>query len=886
MELLRIKNIEASTLLEYNLGIRDHFEYKNAVFADSLFYDYIVENKKFNVKNDSTRDIICLEFNYGCRGYNEEIAHINKHLAKAKNMLEADNYLLKYSEDGEIEREKVARDAQKQERKIEKFSSLLTFVEDNKEKYIKLSTDAIRHKLYNEGVCVYYTDGRGKQTKIYYKMLYRSVGKSKKGSCMFIKDSLYEDALNFLRMGIKLPEKNAMVVEIGAYSPLVSSGIEDRVQIDPDSILVLKDVDRFFTTNIISVETDSNGDCIAKPIKDYTLKNTLFDGQALIDESIFPKNANGYVLLRHHFFKAAAFCTKIQKFFRDYCRENGLDYGTQTVTDMFGRRVKLKDIRLVTTDNALKWIKFGVSYEYWSEWVRGNGSLFGIVKSAHPSKIGDGIQRMSYQMVNSMPMAGMEEICRESKEYVKKLKEDDGEFLKYLEKNQNFINDFEVLVALVRHNKDFINSSYFRERRSFIIRDYIVNMKSGRLIQNADNLVIVGSPFAMLLYAATGDSNSVDGDGSFGAEDGAIQCYTEMFKPGEYLAGFRSPFNSKNNLDYLHNILSPDIKKYFVFGKQIIAVNMVGTDFQDRNNGSDQDSDSLYVTNQRQIVEHAKMCVRKYPTIVNNIPKDTRTYDNTPDNFATIDTALSASQRDIGEASNLAQLAQTYSYTFPEEHEKYDSYVCILSVLAQVAIDSSKRRYDTDISENIKRIKKEIGLKKNGYPAFWSIVKKEVKPNDSRINSSLICPMNYLCDLQLNYYHRIGKRIPVDKFFINHKLNVNRRKCRKVENLISHYSLNVYNTVIDEEDRDQIKLLYLEFEELVQEIKRIYISKNYIGLMAWLINRSLRVTEHIKYNTQIKTIINKNRPLLLKVLYTINPDNFLKCFIPGDSDGV
>ena len=65
-------------------------------------------------------------------------------------------------------------------------------------------------------------------------------------------------------------------------------------------------------------------------------------------------------------------------------------------------------------------------------------------------------------------------------------------------------------------------------------------------------------------------------------------------------------------MGYLHNVYHPKMKKYFNFGKQIIAVNMIETDFQDRNNGSDQDSDSLYTTNQKDIVEYAKYCYLNY----------------------------------------------------------------------------------------------------------------------------------------------------------------------------------------------------------------------------------------------------------------------------------
>lgn len=56
----------------------------------------------------------------------------------------------------------------------------------------------------------------------------------------------------------------------------------------------------------------------------------------------------------------------------------------------------------------------------------------------------------------------------------------------------------------------------------------------------------------------------------------------------------------------MHNILSDEMRKYFNLGKQILAVNVRNTDIQDRANGCDFDSDSFYVTNQKDIVQHAK----------------------------------------------------------------------------------------------------------------------------------------------------------------------------------------------------------------------------------------------------------------------------------------
>lgn len=544
------------------------------MFTNSLFYDFLLENGLKVWKEESTRDIICLEFNFGTRSYEQEMEHLQK-IARQARM----EFRLAKSH-------KNKNEIRKKINKRKKIMNLIAFARENKDRYQKLSTDEIRRMFYNDGVDVEYISRKKdgtiiKREVIHYKMLYRSTGKAKKGSCMFIRDKLHKKAHDFLYMGIKLPKKNPKIVEISAYAPLVSSAIEAKIKINPNNILILKDVDRFFTTDVVSIETDSEKHCHAKYIHDYKLKNTLFDGQALIDSSIFPSWANGYILLRHHFCKMAAFCAHIQDFFKDYF---GDEYYTATVKDMFGNEHYVKDIELITTDNAMKWLKLDKSYDYWCQKVYENKCMFGIVKTAHESKLGS-VQKMSYQMVNSLDVGTMENVVKDSVDYVSRLKRDNRVFLDYLYKNRNFSNDFDVLVDLCEHNPDFVRCDYFRERKKAIIKAYTLNMKTGKLIQNAENLVIVGSPYAMLLYGATGNPDIVDMDPTLTVEPDSIQCYTERFSDGDYLAFFRSPFNSKNNLTYLHNRLSDEIHKYFNLGNQIVAVNMIGTDFQDRNNG-------------------------------------------------------------------------------------------------------------------------------------------------------------------------------------------------------------------------------------------------------------------------------------------------------------
>ena len=849
---VKIKNYKAGSIYEYSLGVRDSYHHKSAMFTNNLFLSFL-ENNGLKVIGGSTRDIIGINFDYGSKTYSETVKSIKKKIKKTTEEKKDTTYYYK----------------------------LLEEAETNKDKYKKVSADDLRLKYYNDGVDIEYQtkykDGTLKKVEIiHYIMLYRSTGKAKEGSCIFINKKLYKRAIDFLYMGIKLPKKNAPIVEISAYSSLVCSTIVDTIKINPKNILILKDVDSYFKTNIVSVETDEDKHCIAKSIKDYSLKNTLFDGQCLVDDKVFPSNKHhGAILLRHHMCKMGGAHSYIQLFFKDYFRDK---YDTAIVVDMFGNKHYAKDIEVITTDNAMKWLKFDVSYEYWCQKVNENGNTFGIVKSPHKSKLGE-VQRMSYQMVNALDVNIMGKVVENSKNYIELIKKDNNVFLDYLKDNKNFSNDYSVLIALCEQNWDFTRSEYFRSRKKSIINSYMNDFKFGKLLQNADNLVIIGSPYAMLLHSVGED---VEKDDTFFQEDDCIQCYTERFDDGKYLAEFRSPFNSKNNMGCIHNNLSEKIKKYFNLGTQVIAINMIHTDFQDRNSGSDQDFDSIYVTDQEDIVDYSKYCYLNYPTIVNNISKESKSYDLSLENYAKVDNGLSSAQKAIGGSSNLAQLCLTYTYNFDDK--KYEDYCCILSVLAQVAIDSAKRKFDVDISNEIERIEKDMNASAIGYPIFWKHVKdkkikvKEDKFKSEKINNNLKCPMNYLFSLKFIDSRDNDETLPMSYFFQKFELEDNNRvKSKKVEDLIQKYSLDLYKSTQNNEE--EYILMRSDFDSLIKEIESMYISKNYIGLMSWLIDRAFCISGKVIGKKEIiNSKTNENKSILLKALYDINPQNILKIF--------
>lgn len=75
---IKIKNISAGMLYDVNLGTRDYFTYTDAMFNNSLFSFFLQKNGLNIYKGESTRDIICLDYEFGSRSYDNEHARLEK----------------------------------------------------------------------------------------------------------------------------------------------------------------------------------------------------------------------------------------------------------------------------------------------------------------------------------------------------------------------------------------------------------------------------------------------------------------------------------------------------------------------------------------------------------------------------------------------------------------------------------------------------------------------------------------------------------------------------------------------------------------------------------------------------------------------------------------
>lgn len=938
---LKIKNIKAGTLFGYNQGVRDRFDFTDAMFSNSLFSDWIKKHG-LNIWNDtSTRDIICLDFDFGSRSYEEEITHLRKQFKG-------------YEEDASLTKESK-----------ERIKQIFENVQANKDNYLKMSKDEIRELFYENGIDVTYRTKYSKKNeekvqKINYKMLYRNSSKAKIGQVMFINSKLYKKAYDWLTMGLgdKMPIDDAKIVEMSAYAPLTTSTIVGKFHCPVEDILILKDHDSFFKTmaKIVSAEEYTDYERVLdeeateaarqKAIKEkkflkdgvtpkYTrryktvpvikkkcvvhdeeteVKNTLFDGEMLADSSILPSWVNGMALLREHFFKACAIRCKIQLFLKDWCNEHGYDYETYEVKDMFGISHKLKDIKMITTDNAIKWKKFmnlmgktpADAYKYWCDRVNADGSYWGIVKTDHPSKLGS-VQQMSYQMVNTLPsykddilpccyVNEIRELAKGSVDYVESLKDCDGFYVNFLRKNSNVINHYEMLADLYDNSKfHFEESTWFRLEKRKIINQYVTRLRTGKITINGDNLTIFGNPYALLMKAV---GENPDDDPTFKHENGVIQVYTKRFNDEEFLCGIRNPHNSPNNICYLHNHYDHRFERYFKISHNIMFVNCIHTDIQDRANGCDFDSDFFFVTNNDVMVRSAQIAYKKYPTIVNKLKESGLTYKNTLKEYARMDNKFAKSRIGIGESSNLAQLAMTYYWTEPTK-ELYDNFV-ILSVLAQVIIDGCKREYEVDALDEIKRIKRmecmnrvreyvdedgntkkqridfpefmrftrTISYTKNGKELERSEIDKQVNKLNSRISSYYICPMNAL-QIVLNEIKPISSKnsIPTKEFIVKVSGKANQKQMDKIMNYAKELELLSKDDMSD----DDILAYTQRFDEILKDLRKMKIKNP--KTMNRLIEIALNTSNMGK--SKVYTRYTRN---LLNLLYRMDKNAFLQNF--------
>lgn len=645
--------------------------------------------------------------------------------------------------------------------------------------------------------------------------------------------------------------------------------------------------------------------CVVSEPSIQTIKSVLADGEGIIDESIFPDkytdskgnthDYNGFVYCRNHFFKACLFRGNIQLFFKDYYKDK---YEAATIRDMFGNDILVKDIKVVTTSNAIKWLKLkelmGATdeeqYRYFDSWLKKYDYEFEIVKTAQKSKYG-AYQRSSYQMNNSLPtkdLKVLQGVAQTSIDYCNELKTNHEAFIRHLRATAEDYNINNLLIDLDDKIPRFRESEFFRKEKNKIINKFkTYTLMRGKLLQVGDNLTLCSNPYELLLHSVKADYRA---NNTFKSHSDYIECSTTRFDYDRFLAGFRSPHNAPNNTLYLKNIHIDTIDRYFPnLGNNVIVVNSIDTDIQPRASGCDFDSDFIFTTDQENIVELAAESYKHFPTIINGVDDKPSSYDMTMKAFADMDNTIASGQSLIGGSSDLAQLVLSYYLDELEiengyRNKEYEDIFIICSVLAQLGIDGAKKNFDIKGTAELLRLRNSECLQDKPYPMFFAEIKndKKIKRNkkepwksdfnkliditDESQVKELQCPMDILrkcIDEGIVDKRTHNKSYPNIFYVPKQKIrDIRRDQVSKVIKDIEDYN-NIING-FDKSKEDYSDKVKAEFEKVLFKIKKLGIKYN---TMCHLINYAL--SGNCAY---------KNR--LLALLYSKDKTMFLSCFEP------
>ena len=544
---------------------------------------------------------------------------------------------------------------------------------------------------------------------IHYVRYKRSAGSSREGKCLFIDERLQRAMNKWSECGLK-PQKDLASWE--SYRALSLSSIKGTIEIPLDSILFVPDYKSAFVENVVSVEL-RDGKLVAEQ-KQTQITNDIWDGESLLDEGVFEKYYadKHMLLLRNKFFKSCAFRTRLQKWFKD----NNITLESLKARGFVTLAEDIHQIVLVTTPNSLKYLKFagGLTEKNIRKWAAHTDSAFGVVKYDKGTRFFHGkMVQSSYQLINTLSLSEEEvkHLLQPSIDYTSLLRRD-IDFMRYHftdafarekegeeEHMDGLAERADVIFTLMHKYPHFDETELYANFRNDVVRCMKERLKRGHILLNGTNATLFGNGTELLKYLAGEEMTSE-------LKPGQIRC--ERFGNGTKLLCARSPHITMGNLYCVENALSGGIWDYFDLGENIVCVNAIGENIQQRLNGCDYDSDTMLITDDKLLVNAAARYKDFFKVPVCNIKAE----EKTEQTLSKLDHDTSVNK--IGEIVNLSQKLNSILWDElhkgAEEGEMLSVYedICKLAVLSGLEIDKAKRSFENiSVSKELTMLRKK-----------------------------------------------------------------------------------------------------------------------------------------------------------------------------------
>lgn len=555
-------------------------------------------------------------------------------------------------------------------------------------------TIALREYFYQNGFSV---DG------IRYIRYKRSAGSSRDGKCMFIDERLYDAMVRWGECGLTATNDLA---SWEAYKALSLSAIKGTFHIPIEGILFVKDYQDKFTDEVVAVKL-KDGQLDAQTTV-AEIDNNIWDGESLLDESLFTGDYSEkhMLLLRNKFFKSCGFRTKLKKWIKD----KGITLDSLKARGFVTLATDISQIVMVTTPSSFKYLKFAggaagdeLSQKDIQNWASHVDGTFGVVKWDKRTRFfGGRMVRSSYQLLNTIGLKKeqTEQLLQPSKDYLALIrgdvdfmryhfsdayaKESDGNDDEDRDARDRHVQRADVLFRLMKINDCFEHTELYSSFRNEMVKNQKDHLLAGHILLNGTNATLFGNGPELLKYIAGEEKlTSV-------LKPGQIRC--EKFPHEQKLLCARSPHITMGNLYCVENNREGEIWDYFDLGENVVCVNAIGENIQQRLNGCDYDSDAMLITDNRMLIETANRYAKYFKVPVCKI-KSSRV-----ENVSLADLDHKTSANKIGEIVNLSQKLNSIIW---DKLNRGDGNVqeiyldvCKLAVLSGIEIDKAKRSYD------------------------------------------------------------------------------------------------------------------------------------------------------------------------------------------------
>lgn len=560
---------------------------------------------------------------------------------------------------------------------------------------------------------------------IKYVRFKRSSGSSRVGKCLFINEKLYDAMHKWEMCGIQVNEgQDIDLAALEPYIALTLSSIIDTIEIKPENILVVDDYKSVFHERAIATRL-VDGRLVSKP-EDVEISNSIWDGQSLMDRSLFGEYSNkGMLLLRARFFKSCCFNANIQQWFADH--------GIKKISQLNGytRAKKIEDVKLITTPSSIKYLKFGTL----DQWLDTLETTFGVVKHEKKTHFFDGrMVQTHYQLINTLQMTyeEVEQFIKPSLDYARMIKTDPAVLrhqisYQYCTPDENYYTKAittrnDLIYRILGMNERFAKTKMYGSFCNDLIRSFIKNLRCGHVLVRGNYSTLCGNPIEMLKMSIG------QFDGSSIIEKDTVHC--EMFESGKELLGSRSPHVTIGNILVTRNVIRPEIARYMNPTNEIVYVNSIQENLLERLSGADFDSDTMLLTDNEILVTAAKRNYDNFPVPTKLVESAMRNRRYTNREKADLDIKTSVNK--IGEIINLSQELNSILWDRINKGASIDDVMELycdisqLDVMSNLEIDSAKRENPANNTRELQLLKKKYDVrdKKNRHvrPLFFKYI--------------------------------------------------------------------------------------------------------------------------------------------------------------------